>query len=65
MTLKFAFKFNLRRHTPDSTSVYDALICIEPFPVHRTDLPDGVNDGDIEGLGAARGKVRRVNVNAH
>jgi len=48
-------------NTPDSTSVYDALICVEPYPVRRTDLPDGVNDSDD----AVRGKVCRVNVNAH
>ena len=52
-------------NTPDSTSVYDALICVEPFPVHRTDLPAGVYDGDIGGLGAVRGKVCSINVNAH
>ena len=53
-------------NTPDSTSVYDALICIEPLPVHRTDLPDGVTDDDIgSGLGAVCGQARRINVNAH
>ena len=48
-------------NTPDSTSVYGALICVEPYPVRRKDRLDGVNDGDD----ADRGKVRPVNVNAH
>lgn len=49
-------------NTADSTSVYDALICIEPLPVHHN--APGVGDGDFGGLGLTQ-KGTVCPVNAH